>query len=141
MIQNLYSDTQDVRKRKLDQIFFDPFFFTTAVSSNGLLERPRDEQPVAPVRETCVEVVAEAPRRRAARPKAEQSMTPDLGRVPPPIERAPDILGLAEAAAYLRLSPNRVRSLARTGALPVARVGRSMLFRRAALLAWVRSKE
>ncbi len=46
-----------------------------------------------------------------------------------------DLLTTAEAAQLLHLNPKRVQALARTGKLPVVRVGRRWLFPREKLLA------
>lgn len=50
----------------------------------------------------------------------------------------PAFLTLREAAALLELHPNTVRSQARRGELPGAKVGRSWRFMEADLVAWVR---
>ena len=50
---------------------------------------------------------------------------------------AQDTMTPAEAAAYLRLSPESVKRKALRGEVPAAKTGRKWLFRRADLDAWL----
>lgn len=51
---------------------------------------------------------------------------------------AAEILTAKEAAEFLRVSPNTVKSKARAGELPAAKIGREWRFRKADLDEWLR---
>jgi len=53
----------------------------------------------------------------------------------------PEVMTVAEAARYLRISESTVRHWVRDEGMPSAQVGRRRRFRRDALLAWLESRE
>lgn len=53
-------------------------------------------------------------------------------------EELPDLLVVAEVAAYLRTTPGAVRQMIHKGTLPVVRIGSRVRIRREALLALCR---
>ncbi len=57
----------------------------------------------------------------------------------PANDTTPDVLTVDEAAALLRVSRDSVYEAASRGELPHRRIGRRVLFSRAALLDWLRA--
>lgn len=52
-----------------------------------------------------------------------------------------ELMNIEEAADFLRISTSHLYKLSAAGEIPCAKVGGRSVFRRAALLAWVESKE
>lgn len=58
----------------------------------------------------------------------------------PKVTNETPILTLRQAAAFLALHPNTVRSLVRAGQLPGSKTGRNWRFIAADLVAWIRTR-
>lgn len=57
-----------------------------------------------------------------------------------PAEGLPVLLTVDEVAAWLKMGPATVRSMAAAGKIPVSKVGREWRFERDVLVAWLRQE-
>ena len=66
-----------------------------------------------------------------------RSKRPKRSPTPRPVSLAAEVLTLAEAAAYLRVSSEEVDTLASRGDLPGRKIGEQWRFHRSALVDWL----
>ena len=77
----------------------------------------------------------------ATRKKPILSVRPDSGDSREPPSDLPDVMLLAEAAAFLRCDPKTVLKMAKAGIIPSRRCGTGWRFSRKALTKWMQEEE